>query len=391
VSKDPARDEDPAWSPDGATLLFASNRDGDFEIYAANPDGSNLRQLTRNFVTDRYPSYSPDGKRIVYSSTATGSLDIWSMNADGSEPKQLTTAAGLDELPSYSPDGTSIVFASERTGLSKIWIMAADGSGQRMLVQSAFYDWSPAFKVDGRFVLFERFDGSDSEIYAVDITNGAVTNITVSPSSSDRYPAPSPDGLVFAYATDAPAPARDSLVNARHDLHFRVCGSYGAEACGSRPPQAPYDYDPFRDPRAPLLRHLAGGVAADYAPAWQTVQAGDTTLSLTGPASVRRGKVAAYRLTAGSIRTSLETEDVVVGLTVPRAAATVALDAACRRSGTRVRCELGSLAPWSERTLVLRFRAPNRVGPITLRATIAGALPELDPANNRAAKTTAVK
>ena len=52
-------DSDPAWSPDGTQIAFASDRDGDFEIYTMRSDGTDVRQLTRNNVQDRNPAWSP--------------------------------------------------------------------------------------------------------------------------------------------------------------------------------------------------------------------------------------------------------------------------------------------------------------------------------------------
>jgi TolB protein len=57
LTTDPARDSDPTWSPDGARIAFASERDGNLEIYVMNADGSNPRRVTNNPGTDLVPDW----------------------------------------------------------------------------------------------------------------------------------------------------------------------------------------------------------------------------------------------------------------------------------------------------------------------------------------------
>ena len=91
---------DPAWSPDNDHIGFASNQEGDDEIFAVTRDGL-ARQLTHNnWEWDKHPSYSPDGRYIAYWSNAgAGRRQIWVMNADGSGKHNINNSAFNDWDP----------------------------------------------------------------------------------------------------------------------------------------------------------------------------------------------------------------------------------------------------------------------------------------------------
>jgi hypothetical protein len=84
-------------------IAFASNRDGNREIYVMNADGSGVTRLTNNPADDVVPSWSPDGRRIAFESDRDGNLEIYVMNADGSGQTNLTNNPADDVVPSWSP------------------------------------------------------------------------------------------------------------------------------------------------------------------------------------------------------------------------------------------------------------------------------------------------
>ncbi len=99
-------DSSPRWSPDGKKIVFSSKRDGFWQIYIMDADGSNqVRIITEMGATS--PDWSPDGKKIVFT-TATGLVfSTLTMNADGSNPTTVLGAIG--KFPRWSPDGKKIV------------------------------------------------------------------------------------------------------------------------------------------------------------------------------------------------------------------------------------------------------------------------------------------
>lgn len=121
---------DAEWSPDGSRIAFETDRDGNDEIYAMDPDGSAVTNLTQHAASDGNAHWSPDGTRIVFDSDRAGTRDIYVMNADGSGVTLLYQGDGLDTEPRWSPDGQRIVF-NRRTPSDtwEAWVMNADGTG----------------------------------------------------------------------------------------------------------------------------------------------------------------------------------------------------------------------------------------------------------------------
>jgi TolB protein len=124
------------WSPDGRTILFVTDRDGNDEIYAMNADGTGARNLTRSPGSDGFFVWSPDGRRIAFSSTRDtrdqDNSELYVMNADGSGVRRITRAPGVEFLLGWSPDGRKLAFG--RYPSKPRWafsVMNADGSNVR--------------------------------------------------------------------------------------------------------------------------------------------------------------------------------------------------------------------------------------------------------------------
>ena len=150
-------------------IAFASNRDGNWEIFLMKVDGSNPINLTQNPAQDDYPCLSPDGSKIAFTSDRDGGLDIYVMNADGSGQTRLTADSSWNRHPAWSPDGTRIAFSSSRDPNDEIYLMNPDGSGQTRLTYSYSYDTNlhPSWSPDGSKLAFTAYmEGS----YTADIS-----------------------------------------------------------------------------------------------------------------------------------------------------------------------------------------------------------------------------
>jgi Tol biopolymer transport system component len=100
------------WSPDGRTLAYCAERNGEFDIYTIPAGGGAETRLTDAKGLDDGPDYSPDGKWIYFNSDRTGRMHVWRMKADGTQPEQITKDENNNWFPHPSPDGKWLVFLS---------------------------------------------------------------------------------------------------------------------------------------------------------------------------------------------------------------------------------------------------------------------------------------
>jgi Tol biopolymer transport system component len=132
----------PRVSPDGKTIAF-TGRDADkqLHVYLMDPDGSNVRQLTRTNPPDgqiQSPSWSPDGKRIAVQASSKERAHIYLVDAKTGEMVKLAEheQAWHDETPAWFPDGKRLAIQSDRTGSWEIWTMKTDGSELHQVTSS---------------------------------------------------------------------------------------------------------------------------------------------------------------------------------------------------------------------------------------------------------------
>ena len=196
----------PALTRGGAQIAFESHRDGNWEIYSMPADGSRVTRLTRDLAYDGEPAWSPDGKQIAFASTRQTDLDIWVMNADGTHPRDLTEKSpAADFAPAWSPDGQWIAFTSWQTGTAQIFILSPDGKQIINLSQNKFDDQTPAWSPDGKQIAFVSDRDGQRAIYVADFSTAGLQNARrVTYSGWDDHPAWSPDGKFIAFTSARP-------------------------------------------------------------------------------------------------------------------------------------------------------------------------------------------
>ncbi|MFM9958823.1 MAG: DPP IV N-terminal domain-containing protein [Phycisphaerales bacterium] len=214
TSSDEGADFDPALSPDGKWVYFASTRHrATSDIYAKRVDGTAITLLTSDASNDVMPAVSPDGRRLAFASNRAGSYDIYVMSVTGGQPVQITSDPGQELKPTWSPDGKSLAFcrvADGRGGVGRaadrweVWVSEVNRpSSTRFLTFGLFPTWQPG----GNKIAFQRARERGSRyfsVWTIDYTEGEALNpteVVSSPVAACINPTWSPGGEFIAFST----------------------------------------------------------------------------------------------------------------------------------------------------------------------------------------------
>jgi TolB protein len=166
----------PNWSPDSSKIAYCT--DDDLQPPKKNESEIQIidrrtRQITTVITggTNTYPAWSPDGKRLAFR-RMVGALDseVFIANADGSDIRNLTNHPAFDGWPSWSPDGSLLAFASNRRSNYQVFVMKPDGTDVTLVANTEGRATAPVWLRDGVTIYFSNCRnvdfGHDCEIFS---------------------------------------------------------------------------------------------------------------------------------------------------------------------------------------------------------------------------------
>jgi serine/threonine-protein kinase len=245
VTSAPAWELQPAISPDGGRIAYASNEGGNLDVFIIGSEGGKPVALTHDPAADYDPTWFPDGSAVAFTSQRRGRNDVWKMGQLGGEPTLLVESAahpaispdgrriafirpdsagvqriaiadldnparskvltgpadGLwDHLsPSWSPDGSRLAYAA----FDGLWEVSAKGGPARRVLAGDEADQDPIWSADGTTLYFASYRGGPLALWRVPATGGAPTRVTLG-TGAESHPSLSADNLRFAYCTEEP-------------------------------------------------------------------------------------------------------------------------------------------------------------------------------------------
>jgi Tol biopolymer transport system component len=196
------QDRFPLWSPDRSQLAFGSQLGGDhWELWVMKVDGSNPRPLATQIVAKGLRQWSHDGTRIVFAARVEGNVEIFSVEVASGRLTRLTNSPAEDGDPSWSPDDRHIVFSSTRDGNPEIYLMRADGTDLRRLTNHAAPDGNPAWSPDGSRIAFVSTRDGDRDVYLIRFEDGRLERLTLGAHATKDALRWSPNGSYLAVQT----------------------------------------------------------------------------------------------------------------------------------------------------------------------------------------------
>jgi len=187
----------PAFTPDGRYIYFTSYMDGDPKIYMLNLETNSVDLIAEYPGLNTAPAVSPDGKTIACVLSKDGNSEIYLLNRQGKIKKRLTYNWSIETSPTWSPNGKEIAFTSDRSGSPQIYIMDAEGLNIRRLTYQGSYNDSPCWSSNGDRIVFVNRNGN-FRIASIGV-DGAGFQV-LSEIGSNENPHFSPDGnhIVFS-------------------------------------------------------------------------------------------------------------------------------------------------------------------------------------------------
>jgi Tol biopolymer transport system component len=191
---------DPAWSPDGESLLFTIAYDANrAQIFRLRLSDGSLELMTDNDKHNIHPAWSPTGNEIVFVSSLTGGLRLWIMpNDPGAEPSQFSRSGPMDNtFPSWSPDSQHIVFSQKPVdgGVNTLTRLDIDVPTtiyeyfETRIAEGALFvpEWDPDYSPDGALIAFESWpDGNNHDIYII-LSEGSAERIRLTTDPANDF------------------------------------------------------------------------------------------------------------------------------------------------------------------------------------------------------------
>ena len=186
-TRDPA--SAPAWSPDGARLAFVCQRSGQADICLVGRDGSGERVVAGQPQDELDPAWSPDGRRLAYSQADGRTWHIRVVDVDGTNARRVGPDGWSAQTPAWSPDGRRLAVSRAGSGGHHIWLVPLDGGPPAPLGDGGEHAYDPAWSPDGTRLAYATAGG----LMVVDVETKTATSVA-STTRQDRRPSWSKDG-----------------------------------------------------------------------------------------------------------------------------------------------------------------------------------------------------
>lgn len=280
-----------AWPGTNGRIYFSSNRDGNFELYSMNADGSGQTRLTSTPGDEFGPSVSASGRWVTFLHNPTEAdepsqrIRVELMRTDGTDRRKVTGSTSVaDFSPTFAPDGTTIVFSRETDPAAengRLWRVRVDGVGAEDLIAiSPFREYDPEFAPDGSRIYFSQEVPASERIYSVNADGSSPTAVSPTGLGRSEGPSTSPDGARVAYTAERTPASTASVIEVQELVSASIF-----EAVPESGQLIPYD--PAYSPDGTALAFTRYDDAdPDSSPQIYSVPAaGGAVTELTGPST----------------------------------------------------------------------------------------------------------
>jgi TolB protein len=182
----------------GSKISFIATRSGKKEVYVADCDGSNVRQMTHDGVISVHPSISPDARRVAYTGYQSGYADVYVIDLGSGARSRVANYPGTNSGASFSPDGSRLALTISKDGNPELYTISAGGGGARRLTHTHGVESGPTWSPNGDEIIYSSDDRGSPQLYRISSSGGSGQMISTGHSYCTE-PNWSPDGKKIAF------------------------------------------------------------------------------------------------------------------------------------------------------------------------------------------------
>ena len=182
----------------GTKITFIATRSGKKEVYVADFDGSNVRQLTHDNTISVHPSLSPDGRRIAYTGYQSGYADVYVIELGSGSRNRIVNFPGTNSGAAFSPNGNELALTVSKDGNPELYTVSANGGGARRLTRTRGVESGPTWSPDGSEIIYSSDQGGSPQLYRISSSGGSGQMLSTGRGYCTE-PNWSPDGTKVAF------------------------------------------------------------------------------------------------------------------------------------------------------------------------------------------------
>jgi TolB protein len=191
----------PSWAPDGRAIVYTSYKLDHPDLWEVFLPSLQTKLLAGHGDLNTGGVIAPDGRRVAWAMSAEGNDQIYVMDTAGGAATRLTNSFGIDASPCWSPDGKQIAFVSQREGSPQIFVMDANGGNVKRLTYQGNYNQTPRWSPRGDLIAFTaRDERAVFDLFVVNVQTGQVTRLTQD-QGLNSDPSWSPNGRLLVFVS----------------------------------------------------------------------------------------------------------------------------------------------------------------------------------------------
>jgi len=179
-------------------IAFVASRTGRKEIYTADYDGANVKQLTNDSSISVAPAIAPDASKLAYTGYQSGYADIYLVDLASGSRNRIIKFPGTNSGAAFSPDGGRIACSISRDGNPELYVLGAGGSGAHRLTKTRGVESSPSWSPDGGEIVYSSDERGGPQLFRISSGGGSGRLISTGYGYCTE-PSWSPDGTKIAF------------------------------------------------------------------------------------------------------------------------------------------------------------------------------------------------